>query len=204
MTPTPTDADVERVVREALDAVAWARNSGNGSVSLDDIDSLTDAVDAYLSARAAIAAMPAPGGGDPNAAVRHEYVATLIDRIQRYDAADGRHCDASGASAYELLREAEEALADMLAIAAMPAPDAARVRELEDALRDGWLTIDSAPRDHALHAIWVADLDGCMEPVRWRWRTWKNIYTDTDIGFEPTHWCPTPSPPPALREGGNG
>jgi hypothetical protein len=83
--------------------------------------------------------------------------------------------------------------------------DRARVREPEEALlRDEWLTIDSAPRDHALPAIWVADLDGCMEPVRWRWRTWKNIYTDTDIGFEPTHWCPTPSPPPALREGGNG
>jgi hypothetical protein len=80
----------------------------------------------------------------------------------------------------------------------------ARVRDLEEALRGEWLTIDSAPRDHALPAIWVADLDGCMEPVRWRWRTWKNIYTDTDIGFEPTHWCPTPSPPGALREGGNG
>jgi hypothetical protein len=80
----------------------------------------------------------------------------------------------------------------------------ARVRDLEEALRGEWLTIDSAPRDHALPAIWVADLDGCMEPVRWRWRTWKNIYTDTDIGFEPTHWCPTPSLPGALREGGNG
>jgi hypothetical protein len=90
------------------------------------------------------------------------------------------------------------------AIAAMIAPAAARVRDLEEALRGEWLTIDSAPRDHALPAIWVADLDGCMEPVRWRWRTWKNIYTDTDIGFEPTHWCPTPSPPGALREGGNG
>jgi hypothetical protein len=103
MTPTPTDADVERVAR-AIAVALWERG-----IAMNGVEGV---------ARAAIAAIPAP---DPNAAVRHEYVATLIDRIQRYDATDGRHCDASGANAYELLREAEEALADMLA-AAPPAP----------------------------------------------------------------------------------
>lgn len=66
-------------------------------------------------------------------------------------------------------------------------------------MRDGWRTIDSAPRD-GTHLIGWEKSWYCPAPVFWNtdsgsWRSWPGARSDTNPIYWPTHWMPLPPAP---------
>ena len=67
---------------------------------------------------------------------------------------------------------------------------------------DGWLPIESAPKDGTLvllsrpgAAVWQGNWVG--QSGRYVINGWTR-FNSVDIGWEPTHWQPLPTPPAAL------